>query len=98
MNFKFLTNNENTLFNNRIINLCSDFFSMFIADYENNVASNRQLTIADLGTFYIIEFEHVLDMSSYFGTVIFVHQYFPSTKLTIYLRDNNIMSVTTSNT
>ena len=98
MYFKFLTNNENSLYDNRVITLCSDFFNQFIRNYENNVTSNRQLKIPDFGIFFITEFEHDLDMLSYFGSVVFLHENYPSTKLTIRLRDNNIMSVTVAHT
>ena len=98
MNFKFLTNNEITLYDNRVIGLCTDFFGMFIQNYENRVITNRQLTIPNLGTFFITEFEHDLDMLSYFGSVVFLHRSYPSTKLTMRLRDCNVLSVTVGHT
>ena len=98
--FKFLTKNENTLYSQEMINLCVQFFTIHMTNHANGVVSNRQLIIAEFGTFYITRFEYeyeeTLNYYDYYGTVIFCHKDQPRSILTMQLKNDRVLTVTVS--
>jgi hypothetical protein len=95
MFFKFLTNNENALFNQEIINSCQRFWSDYMEKFNNHELSNRQQTIPNLGTIFLVDFEYDNEERAFFGSINFLYEsmeHFP--KMIIRFRDERIILVT----
>ena len=95
MFFKFLSKNENVLFNQEIINSCKRFYIDFMERFNNHELLNRQQTIPNLGTLFLVDFEYDENERAFFGTINFLYEsmeHFP--KMIIRFRDERIILVT----
>lgn len=98
MQFKFLQNNENVLFNNAIIRACENYYSLFLENKINGILTNRQHKKDGLGTFYITEYEHNFDDDSHYATIIFIYETLEIPKLIFRFKNEKIMCLTLSHT
>jgi len=92
INFKFLSKNENTIFDESIITRARVYVSYFLDCIKTHGFANRQLTYRS-GTFYIVEFEYDSDIDSYYTTVLYCLRNY---KATFRYRDDLLMSVNVS--
>lgn len=90
--FKFLSKNENTLFDYSVITRARTFIRHFLECQQTHGFANRQLAYSS-GTFYITEFEYDSDIDSYYSTVIYL---FRDYKATFRYRDDLLMSINVS--
>lgn len=91
-NFKFLSTNENTMFDYSVITRARSYVSHFLDCVRTFGFANRQLTFRS-GTFYITEFDYDSNEDSYYTTLIYC---FREYKATFRYRDDLLMSINVS--
>ena len=90
--FKFLSKNENTLFDNSVITRARSYITHFLDCVRAFGFANRQLAFRS-GTFYITEFDYDSIEDIYYTTLIYCFQEY---KATFRYRNDLLMSINVS--